>query len=191
MKIKYRIELNFPESDSTGAKEIVVFEPVVIIPDDWKDKDARYLAEKIAESAPFMHYRNVPSEYSYTIIHEKDDKVDIENIRTAVQKDRFMLEVRAIMIEFLREKFRQRKNFFLSLLERPIEIVTKAVDIAKKLGERIVGVTKKILNLEPPAETDHERLERMEKNLQEIKEMLIEQRKILFDRYEGDDRNER
>ena len=191
MKIKYRIELNFPESDSTGAKEIVVFEPVVIIPDDWKDKDARYLAEKIAQSAPFMHYRNVPSEYSYTIIHEKDDKIDIENIRTSVQKDRFMLEVQAIMIEFLREKFRQRKNFFLSLLERPIEIVTKAVDIAKKLGERIVGVTKKILNLEPPAETDHERLERMEKSLQEIKEMLIEQRKILFDRYEGDERNER
>ena len=121
----------------------------------------------------------------------KRQKVDIENIRTAVQKDRFMLEVQAIMIEFLREKFRQRKNFFLSLLERPIEIVTKAVDIAKKLGERIVGVTKKILNLEPPVETDHERLERMEKNLQEIKEMLIEQRKILFDRYEGDDRNER
>ena len=191
MKIKYRIELNFPESDSTGAKEIVVFEPVVIIPDDWNDNDAKYLAEKIAESAPFMHYRNVPSEYSYTIIHEKDDKIDIENIRTSVQKDRFMLEVQAIMIEFLREKFRQRKNFFLSLLERPIEIVTKAVDIAKKLGERIVGVTKKILNLEPPAETDHERLERMEKSLQEIKEMLIEQRKILFDRYEGDERNER
>ena len=191
MKIKYRIELNFPESDSTGAKEIVVFEPVVIIPDDWNDNDAKYLAEKIAESAPFMHYRNVPSEYSYTIIHEKDDKIDIENIRTSVQKDRFMLEVQAIMIEFLREKFRQRKNFFLSLLERPIEIVTKAVDIAKKLGERIVGVTKKILDLEPPAELDHERLERMEKSLQEIKEMLIEQRKILFDRYEGDDRNER
>ena len=50
---------------------------------------------------------------------------------------------------------------------------------------------KKILDLEPPAELDHERLERMEKSLQEIKEMLIEQRKILFDRYEGDDRNER
>lgn len=191
MKIKYRIELNFPESDSTGAKEIVAFEPIVIIPDDWNDNDAKYLAEKIAESAPFMHYRNVPSEYSYTIIHEKDDKVDIENIRTSVQKDRFMLEVQAIMIEFLREKYRQRKNFFLSLLERPIEIVAKAVKITKKLGERIVGVTKKILDLEPPAELDHERLERMEKSLQEIKEMLIEQRKILFDRYEGDERNER